>query len=187
MRGLVTQSWLTLCSSMDCQVPRPWDFPGENTGVGCHLLLQGIFPTEDWTPVTCAAGRFFTIWATREVLFTCKFYPYIPQNCRQARHLSLGESLQGPLWANLSTHNKFWLHPWPWVLKSAKGPSAGDWKAERNNCWGATTGLAQYLVLSHPLLQHHNHSRRNISSSLSQPFSWRKLSSEKLSIMPNVT
>ena len=21
-----------------------WDFPGENTGVGCHFLLQGIFP-----------------------------------------------------------------------------------------------------------------------------------------------
>ena len=24
----------------------PWDFPGKNTGVGCHFLLQGIFPTE---------------------------------------------------------------------------------------------------------------------------------------------
>ena len=21
----------------------PWDFPGHNTGVGCHSLLQGIF------------------------------------------------------------------------------------------------------------------------------------------------
>ena len=24
----------------------PWDFVGENTGVGCHFLLQGIFPTQ---------------------------------------------------------------------------------------------------------------------------------------------
>ena len=24
----------------------PWNFPGENTGVGCHSLLQGIFPTQ---------------------------------------------------------------------------------------------------------------------------------------------
>ena len=24
----------------------PWDFPGKNTGVGCHFLLQGIFPTK---------------------------------------------------------------------------------------------------------------------------------------------
>ena len=22
-----------------------WYFPGKNTGVGCHFLLQGIFPT----------------------------------------------------------------------------------------------------------------------------------------------
>ena len=24
----------------------PWDFPGKNTGVGCHFLLQGLFPTQ---------------------------------------------------------------------------------------------------------------------------------------------
>jgi len=24
----------------------PWDFPGNNTRVGCHFLLQGIFPTQ---------------------------------------------------------------------------------------------------------------------------------------------
>ena len=24
----------------------PWDFPGKNTGVGSHSLLQGIFPTQ---------------------------------------------------------------------------------------------------------------------------------------------
>ena len=23
-----------------------WDFPGKNTGVGCHFLLQGIFLTQ---------------------------------------------------------------------------------------------------------------------------------------------
>ena len=24
----------------------PWDFPGKSTGVGCHFLLQAIFPTQ---------------------------------------------------------------------------------------------------------------------------------------------
>ena len=24
----------------------PWDFPGKNTGVGCHALLHGIFPDQ---------------------------------------------------------------------------------------------------------------------------------------------
>ena len=28
----------------------PWDSPGKNTGVGCHALLQGIFPTQGWNP-----------------------------------------------------------------------------------------------------------------------------------------
>ena len=28
----------------------PWDSPGKNTGVGCHALLQGIFPTQGLNP-----------------------------------------------------------------------------------------------------------------------------------------
>ena len=28
----------------------PWDFPGKNIGVGCHFLLQGIFPTQGSNP-----------------------------------------------------------------------------------------------------------------------------------------
>ena len=28
----------------------PWDSPGKNTGVGCHFLLQGIFPTQGSNP-----------------------------------------------------------------------------------------------------------------------------------------
>ena len=28
----------------------PWDFPGKNTEVGCHFLLQGIFPTQGSKP-----------------------------------------------------------------------------------------------------------------------------------------
>ena len=27
-----------------------WDFPGKHTGVGCHFLLQGIFPIQGWNP-----------------------------------------------------------------------------------------------------------------------------------------
>ena len=25
----------------------PWDSPGNNTGVGCHALFQGVFPTQE--------------------------------------------------------------------------------------------------------------------------------------------
>ena len=40
----------------------PWNSPGKNTGVGCHLLLQGIFPTQGSPPLQADS----TIWATRE-------------------------------------------------------------------------------------------------------------------------
>ena len=43
------QSYLTLCSTMDCSLPGSsvhGDFPGKNTGVGCRALLQGIFATQ---------------------------------------------------------------------------------------------------------------------------------------------
>ena len=47
------QSCLTLCDSMDCSPPGSSvhrDSPGKNTGVGCHALLQGIFPTQGSNP-----------------------------------------------------------------------------------------------------------------------------------------
>ena len=50
---LVTKSCPTLSAPMDCRPPRllsPWGFLGKNTRVGCHLLLQGIFPTQGSNP-----------------------------------------------------------------------------------------------------------------------------------------
>ena len=43
----------------------PLNSSGNNTGVGCRSLLQGIFQTQGSNPVSFA-GRFFTVWATRE-------------------------------------------------------------------------------------------------------------------------
>ena len=43
--------------SCDPQFVIPWtvilcplDFPGNNTGVGCHFCVQQIFPTQGWSP-----------------------------------------------------------------------------------------------------------------------------------------
>ena len=33
-----------------CQAPCQWNFPGKNSGAGCHFLLQGIFPTQGLDP-----------------------------------------------------------------------------------------------------------------------------------------
>ena len=47
--NFVAKLHLTLCDPMDCGPPRllcPWDFPGKNTGVGCHFFLQWTFPIQ---------------------------------------------------------------------------------------------------------------------------------------------
>ena len=38
---------------MDTRLLCPWDFLGKSTGVGCHCLLQGKFPTQGWNPGHC--------------------------------------------------------------------------------------------------------------------------------------
>ena len=47
VKVLVTQSCPTL---FDTRLLYPWNSPGKNTGMGCHFLLQGIFPTSGWNP-----------------------------------------------------------------------------------------------------------------------------------------
>ena len=61
-------------------------FPGKNTGVGSHFLLQGIFPAQRWNQGLSIASRFFTIWATREALLFITVW-----------HLSTGEGNGTPL------------------------------------------------------------------------------------------
>ena len=50
---LVAQSCLMLFDPVDCSLPGSsihGDSPGKNSGVGCHALLQGIFPTQGSNP-----------------------------------------------------------------------------------------------------------------------------------------
>ena len=69
---LVTQSCPTLCNPVDCSPSGSSvhkDSPGKNTGVGCHALLQGIYPTQGSDPrllVSCIAGGLFTTSTTWE-------------------------------------------------------------------------------------------------------------------------
>ena len=60
---LVAQSCLILCDPTDCGLlgSSVHGFPGKNTGVGSHSLLQGIFPTQGLDPGLLHHSRFFTI------------------------------------------------------------------------------------------------------------------------------
>ena len=64
-----TAVWLTglLC---------PWNFPGKNTGVGCHFLLQRIFPDQGWTLSILTLSRdpsWDPSWKTKTLLSLREF------------------------------------------------------------------------------------------------------------------
>ena len=78
VKVLVSQSCPTRCDSMDCS----------SAGSSLHGILQarilewvaypfsrGSSQSKDWTQVSCIAGGFFTIWATREALLLSKVCP----------------------------------------------------------------------------------------------------------------
>ena len=58
--------------------PHPWDSPGKNTGMGCHALLQGYFPTQRSNPsLLCLlnCSGFFTTEPTVKPLTSLVIYP----------------------------------------------------------------------------------------------------------------
>ena len=97
---LVTKLCLNLCNPMDCSSPGSSvheDSPGKNTGVGCHALLQGIFPTQESAFIKVAYFKFnFTLsqefhWKVRGIyqdLFYLsgdepKLSPIAPGKCQE--------------------------------------------------------------------------------------------------------
>ena len=104
----VTQSCPTICNRLDCSPP-----DSSVHGIFSARILEwvaipfsrGSFWPRDWTWVSCIAGKFFTIWATRK----------IPEDLEQKlmedhehQVATLGCSLQavGNLW-------RFWSAKWP--------------------------------------------------------------------------
>ena len=66
----VAQPCPTLCDPVNCSPPGSYvhgDSPGKNTGVGCHALLQRIFPTQ---------GSNLGLPHCRQILYFTLFYFY---------------------------------------------------------------------------------------------------------------
>ena len=109
VKALVTQSCPTICNHMD------WGPPGSSVHgilqarmmvVSCHFLLQGIFLTQGSNLVSCTAGRFLTIWATREA----------PQIIKLRLNFSFGSPRNGILnqsWIHVQSYLTLWTHGSP--------------------------------------------------------------------------
>ena len=115
-------SCVRLCNIMDFSPPGSsvyGDSPGENTGVGCHALLQGISPTRDGTEALmspASAGRFITTSATCCCCWVTSVVSDSVRPHRRAAHQappSLGFSRQEHLaWVAISFSNA-----WKWKVK----------------------------------------------------------------------
>ena len=84
---LVTQLYPTLWDPMDCSSPGSsvhGNSPGKNTGVGCHALLQGIFPTQGLNPgllhcrwiLYCLSHQRSPKEATRRAYLRCWYFSW---------------------------------------------------------------------------------------------------------------
>ena len=77
------QLCLTLCNPMNCSLPGfsvHEDSPGNNTRMGCHSLLQGIFPTQGLNPSLPDCRQTLYCWATGEALVP--LYPGLKTNLK---------------------------------------------------------------------------------------------------------
>ena len=123
---LVTQPCLTLCNPMDCSLP----------GFSVHRILQARILNwvaipfrrsswpRDWTWVSCIAGRFFIIWATREAMWDTREAPLTGkvQERSKGDTTCLTISQNPPLW-----------HP-SWLNKvfTTRKDSESEWLAKDN-------------------------------------------------------
>ena len=128
----VAQSCLTFCDPMDCSPPGSsvhGIFQPRNTGVGCHFLLQGIFPSQGSNPHLLhwqtLAVRFLTTEPSGFVLWA--FYRLISSLCvitvsllpfyrwRKWSREKLNDFLRSPNEKALETGSE----PWPPLQKSS--------------------------------------------------------------------
>ena len=107
------------------RLPRPWDSPGKNTGVGCHFLLQWMkvksesevtqsCPTLS-DPMDAYLGQF--PWLPN--LFT-----NVPPVTRPHTHFSLGPKLV----ASMATHSSILV----WKISWTEQPATGSQRVGHN-------------------------------------------------------
>ena len=95
---LVTHLGPTLFDPMDCSPPGSsvhGDSPGKNTGMGCHALLHGIFPTVESHP-----GRLHC----RQIIYSLS-HQRSPSSDKKLQ-TKIFSYVEKPTWINAAGHNK---------------------------------------------------------------------------------
>jgi len=98
----------------------PWNSPGQNTGVGSHSLLQGIFPTQGSNPglLHCRQSLYCLSHQGRNVMLFCLLLP-LERQLREGRDyfffsamcLSLALNDEAELFALRHEQLQYWSRP----------------------------------------------------------------------------
>ena len=108
-----------MCDSLQPQGLQPtrffcvWDFPGKNTGVGCHFLLQEIFPNQGSNPQFSSLIH----WQVGSLLLVP---PGKPEKCKLKQQ-----------WCTITNWSK-------WPVKNSKKVNAGEVVEKKEtllHCW----------------------------------------------------
>ena len=102
----------------------PWDSPAKNTGVGCHVLLQGIFLTQ---------GLNLGLLFRKQILYHYATWEALQTNCKKHLRVSSKKCIlfTGPQWKldpsikqSMSCESMSTLRfPWPPYLKKHPAPA----------------------------------------------------------------
>ena len=148
MLCLVAQSYLTLCDPVDITPPGSsvhGGSPGMNTGVGCHALLQGIFPTQGSNPGLPHCRR----------VFYCVSHQGSPELLAISRNwLILGGSKRPQMSEHQNTENKrpvnttrsnflYWYIPFKTWTKSLDIPFISSHKSPHHTKTFVSLGLKE--------------------------------------------
>ena len=95
----------------------PWDFPNKNSGMVCHFLLQGIFPTQASNSRLLHCRQVLYHRATREacqaqyrLLYKCyHFISFISCKRSSSRHINPVQLIRDP-WAHKESDTTEWLN-----------------------------------------------------------------------------
>ena len=108
-----THSWLssclTLCNPMDYTVHGI--FQARILAWGAFPFSRGSSQPRDRTQVSCIAGRFFTIWATREAQDNLRNSLSFTQNCSNSHESAFSEGKIQCLRIIQYQYQDTWIHP----------------------------------------------------------------------------
>ena len=96
-----------------CQVPLPMEFSRQETGVGCHFLLQGIFPTQGSKP----CHLHLLDWQVDSLPLAAPGKTGIPTEVLKSRRKNSGADMKLPPW-----HTMKWEKTWSRTVLTVRYP-----------------------------------------------------------------